>query len=129
MTRKPFRLKAQVALEKTEQEIFMKWLWKTKPEVHELSFAVPNGRTSAIEGLKYKRQGAKAGVPDVVVAFPVKPYHGLYIEFKRREGGKVSEAQQAWLDNLNRVGYLAVVAKGFDEAKNVMENYLLGCST
>lgn len=79
-----------------------------------------------MEGLKYKRLGAKAGVPDVVVAFPIKPYHGLYIEFKRREKGVISEAQQAWLDKLNKRGYLAVVAYGFDEAVKIVESYLRG---
>lgn len=89
-----------------------------------MAYAVPNGRTSMLEGLKYKRLGAKAGVPDVVVDFPVEPYHGLRIEFKRREGGVVSDAQQVWLDNLNKRGYLAVVAYGFEEAKKIIDQYL-----
>lgn len=107
----------------------MKWLWKAHNDVYEMTYAIPNGRTSMMEGLKYKRMGAKAGYPDVNVDFPVEPYHGLRIEFKRREKGIVSEAQQAWLDKLNRRGYLAVVAKGFDEAKIIMEDYLKSRST
>ncbi len=125
----PFKLKVQVPTEKSEQEIFMKWLWKAHSDVYEMAYAVPNGRTSMLEGLKYKRLGAKAGVPDVVVDFPVAPYHGLRIEFKRREGGVISDAQQAWLEKLNRRGYLAVVAKGFDEARVIVEKYLTGCSS
>ena len=89
-----------------------------------MAYAVPNGRTSMLEGLKYKRLGAKAGVPDVVIDFPVNPYHGLRIEFKRRDGGVVSEAQQSWLERLNKRGYLALVAKGFDQARIILENYL-----
>ena len=89
-----------------------------------MAYAVPNGRTSMLEGLKYKRLGAKAGVPDVVVDFPVAPHHGLRIEFKRREGGIVSEAQQAWLDNLNARGYVACVAKGWEEGAAIVEKYL-----
>lgn len=77
-----------------------------------------------LEGLKYKRLGAKAGVPDVVIDYPVLPYHGLRIEFKRREGGVVSEAQQDWLDKLNRLGYLACIAKGWEEGAAIVEKYL-----
>lgn len=124
MARKPFKLKVLVPTEKTEQEIFMKWLWKAYPKVYEMAYAVPNGRTSMLEGLKYKRLGAKAGVPDVVVDFPVEPYHGLRIEFKRREGGVVSETQQEWLDKLNRLGYLACIAKGWEEGAAIVEKYL-----
>lgn len=129
MPRKALKLKAQIPTEQTEQQIFMKWLWKAHSDVYEMAYAVPNGRTSMLEGLKYKRLGAKAGVPDVVVDFPVSPYHGLRIEFKRREGGIVSEAQTAWLENLNKRGYLAVVARGFDEARIMVEKYLSGSST
>ena len=120
----PFKLKTQAPTEKSEQEIFMKLLWKAHNEVYEMTYAIPNGRTSMMEGLKYKRLGAKAGYPDVNVDFPVASYHGLRIEFKRREGGVVSDAQQAWLEKLNKRGYLAVVAKGFDEARIIVENYL-----
>lgn len=43
---------------------------------------------------------------------------------KRLKGGRVSEEQKGWLSALTRQGYLAVVCKGWVEAKGVIEGYL-----
>jgi hypothetical protein len=117
----------QQPTEHQEQIAFMSWLARFNPLVYEMTYHIPNGRLSAIEGAKYKRLGAKSGVPDVCIAYPVEPYHGLYIEFKRRDGGSgVSENQELWLVRLNHVGYKAIVCKGWEEAKDVFESYLGG---
>lgn len=116
--------KSLIAPEAVEQETFMKWLAVAYPRVYELTYAVPNGRTSAKEGAKYKRLGAKAGYPDVNVDFPVSPYHGLRIEFKRRDGGVLSELQESWLERLSAKGYAACVACGWEEGKKIVEDYL-----
>ncbi len=88
-------------------------------------YAVPNGGwRSMTEAIKFKRCGVKAGVPDLCIPLPVEPYHGLYIELKRLSGSKTSEEQVEWLNFLQSKGYYAVVCKGFDEAKRVVEYYL-----
>lgn len=88
-------------------------------------FAIPNGGwRSMTEAIKFKRCGVKAGVPDLCIPFPIYPYHGLYIELKRTKGGKLSDEQDNWLNYLRSQGYYAVVAKGFDEAKEIVEHYL-----
>lgn len=121
------RLKCTMATEHQEQAAFMSWLAKFHPKVYELTYHVPNGRLSAAEGSKYKRIGAKSGVPDVCIALPVEPYHGLYIEFKRRDGGSgLSETQSTWITKLSCVGYRAVMAKGWEEAKRIVEKYIGG---
>ena len=48
----------------------------------------------------------------------------LYIELKRRSGGRVSDAQRGWIAALNRVGCLAVVCRGWEEAREVILDYL-----
>jgi hypothetical protein len=53
-------------------------------------------------------------------------YHGLYIELKRRHGGKVTPEQREWIDDLSKQGYAAIVCHGFDEAVSVIEEYLRG---
>lgn len=116
--------KSLIVSEAVEQETFMKWLAVAYPRVYEMTYSVPNGRTSAKEGSKYKRLGAKAGVPDVVVAFPVKPYHGCYIEFKRSTGGIISELQKVWMDKLKHHGYAVCVAYGWEQGKHIIEAYL-----
>ena len=88
-------------------------------------YAVPNGGSrNPIEAKNMKAEGVSAGVPDICIPVPNKKYHGLYIEMKRQRGGRVSEKQKEWIDRLNQNGYLAVVCRGFDEAKEVVESYM-----
>ena len=88
-------------------------------------YAVPNGGSrNPIEAKNMKAEGVSAGVPDICIPVPNKKYHGLYIEMKRQKGGRVSEKQKEWIDRLNRNGYLAVVCRGFKEAREVVEKYM-----
>jgi hypothetical protein len=88
-------------------------------------YAVPNGgRRSMTEGVRLKRQGVSAGVPDVCITLARKPYHGLYIELKRQSGGTVSIPQKEWIERLTVQGYKAAVAKGSDAAIALVEEYL-----
>ena len=64
------------------------------------------------------------GVPDLFLAVARGQYHGLFIELKRRKGGKVSLEQTQWLNELTIQGYLAVVSYGWDEAKGTILRYL-----
>jgi hypothetical protein len=49
---------------------------------------------------------------------------GLFIEMKRQKGGRISEEQSRWIAELNKSGYRAVVAYGFEDAKQIILNYL-----
>jgi hypothetical protein len=51
-------------------------------------------------------------------------YHGLFIEMKRQKGGTVSPTQRDWIEYLLAQGYQAVVCRGFDAAREVIEQYL-----
>lgn len=97
-------------------------------------YAVPNGgaRHKAVAG-KLKAEGVKAGVPDLCLPYPTEnlfcsmpySYHGLYIEMKSKDTkGRVSENQKEWLDYLDSVGYKVAVAWNFDEAVQIIEDYL-----
>ena len=95
----------------------------SKPQLR-LLYAVPNGgRRDRIEAAHLKRQGVKAGVPDICLAYPKGVYHGLYIELKVGKN-KPSQAQREWLDMLKSAGYMAVVCYGFQEARETIEKYL-----
>jgi hypothetical protein len=87
-------------------------------------FAIPNGghRHKAIAA-KLKIEGVKAGVPDICLPWPAQGYHGLYIEMKV-SGNKPTSKQIDYLEWLTGCGYLALVANGFDEAKEILCNYL-----
>lgn len=77
------------------------------------------------------RMGVRAGVPDMMVIIPperAKGGHGrlLFVEMKRTVGGTVSPHQKLWIEALNGIGdgVVAVVARGFDEARAATEQYL-----
>lgn len=102
-------------------------------------YAVPNGffASSGQKG-KMKAEGLRDGVPDIVLPVPrpqfldaYGPKHGLYIEMKReiyrnRKDGGCSEDQLKWLAYLNEVGYKAVVCYSWEEARDVILEYLNG---
>lgn len=72
---------------------------------------------------KNKAMGVRAGVPDMLIVFPDKV---LFLELKRLNGGKVSEAQKAWVEALTCVSgnVYAAIAAGFDEAKREIDDLL-----
>ena len=115
--------------EAKEQAILFEWavyVTKKYPELS-LMFHIPNGGSrNVIEARNLKAQGVRAGVPDICLPVPRGKHHGLFIELKRRHGGRVSDDQRGWIDALNRVGYLALVCHGFDEARKAILDYLGG---
>ena len=113
--------------EAQEQRTLFEWADALKGKYPELRWMhhIPNGGSrNMIEARHLKEQGVKAGVPDIFLPSPHGVYCGLYIEMKRREGGTVSAAQREWITELNRAGYKAVVAHGFDEARKAILEYL-----
>lgn len=110
--------------EEIEQIKFIAWL--DERNVH--CFHPRNGGSlNQIEGAKFKRMGVRRGVPDVVIPYARKTYHGLYIELKRVDGklSDVTEEQQWWLDFLTRQNYLARVAFGCEDGKKIVQDYFL----
>lgn len=111
----------KVPSEDYEQACLRKWL--TTQGI--LFFAVPNGgKRSLSEGMKFKRSGVQAGVPDIVIPIPSGGFHGLFIEMKRIKGGIIADSQIYWLSLLREKGYYAEVARGFIEARDIVTHYL-----
>jgi len=117
--------KAPVAAEHIEQKAFIKYC-------HSIGgpwlrfFAIPNGgdRHPAV-GAKLKAEGVRTGVPDLFLPIPRGPYHGLFIEMKRRKGGKLSSNQAEEINMLKASGYAVYVPEGWEEAVEVTKDYLL----
>lgn len=108
---------------KEDEEQIKLAVWLTKRNIK--FYAIPNGgKRNFWEAMKLKRTGVQRGVPDICVPIPSGGYHSLYIELKRQKGGVVSSEQREWLDWLNKAGFYARVAKGFEEAKVIVEFYL-----
>ena len=72
-----------------------------------------------------KREGVLAGVSDVFLPVAREKYHGLYIEMKVK-GGRLSDSQKWWIEEVSKQGYLAKVCFGWIEAKEVITKYLEG---
>ena len=81
-----------------------------------------NGETVCFE----VQVGVKPGVPDMFLPVAREGCHGLYIELKRRDGGRVSPEQTAWMDALARQGYKTALCHGWDAAREEIQRYLGG---
>ena len=66
-----------------------------------------------------------AGVPDMFLPIPIKPFHGLYIELKTHTG-KVAANQLEWQRRLRRWGYASEICRGADRAIEALQQYLSG---
>lgn len=90
-------------------------------------YHIPNGGSRGkAEAGRFKAEGVKSGVPDICLPVARGEYHGLYIELKRRQGGRLSVNQRIWIDELRRQGYCATVCNGWEEAVAVIVAYLEG---
>lgn len=93
-------------------------------------FAIPNQGAARLKNLQ--TEGVMKGVPDLFLAHAQCDsesrvrYCGLFIELKRRKGGKLSMEQISWLSKLTAEGYCAQVAYGWDEAREQILRYLKG---
>ena len=116
-----------IATEAQEQVALFEWAERSKGKYPELAmlYHIPNGGSrNPIEARHLREQGVRAGVPDICLPVPNLRYTALYIELKRRDGGRISSAQREWIAPLNRVGCRAVVCKGWDEARDEILMYL-----
>lgn len=122
-------MRYSVPLEEVEQACLFRWAGYQMAAMPELGLlhAIPNGgKRGKAEAARMKAGGVKAGVPDMCLPVSRGTYHGLYIELKRQQGGRVSEAQTWWLDKLRDQGYAAFVCYGWEEAAQVLQDYLMG---
>ena len=112
--------------EATEQETLIQWCgWQQGkyPEL-KLIYHVPNGGSrNTLEAANLKRQGVKAGVPDLCLPVARNGFHGLYIEMKYGKN-KTTENQKEWLEELTAQGYFTTVCYGAEEAERIIARYL-----
>ena len=102
---------------------WMDWHKAAYPELA-LAFHIPNGgKRNAAEAAHLKRQGVKAGVPDICLPVARDGYHGLFIELKVGKN-KTTPLQEKWLHDLAEQGYKAMVCYGWEEAAGQILRYL-----
>lgn len=108
------------------QSTFILWCKYNRiryPEL-DLIFAIPNGGVrDAVTGFRMKREGVRAGVPDLFLPAPREPFHGIFIEMKAK-GGRASQPQRDMMLALSAQGYKVVMCYSVDEAIHETEKYL-----
>lgn len=116
-----------IASEAQEQTALFSWA-KYHQICKDYLIAIPNGGSRhPVEARNLKRQGVRAGVSDIFLAYPMNSHHGLWIELKSlRHTAKLTIAQQTWLTRMRNAGYVAVCVAGWEIAKHVIEIYLDG---
>lgn len=83
-----------------------------------LWFAVPNGGSrNLLEAVNLKRQGLRAGVPDLCIIPKVGPV--CFIELKS-EDGRVSPLQNDWILKLVEYGCPVRVCRSLDEVRQFL---------
>lgn len=94
------------------------------PELR-LMFHIPNGGArSKSEAARFKAAGVKAGVPDIFLPAPSGKHSGLFIEMKRRKGGRISAEQEIYLKDLAQMGYAVCICYGWEDAADTIKTYL-----
>lgn len=89
-----------------------------------LLYAIPNGyKKSVAMAANAKREGLRAGVPDLVLPVAARGYNGLYVEMKK-QGGSADVKQREWHERLNEQGYLALTRWGWRDAWTLIRWYL-----
>lgn len=108
------------------QAALFEWAERQAVITHELSmlFAVPNSAAVGWHrGKTFKREGRKAGVPDVCLPVAREPFHGLFLELKV-PGKYPTPEQRLWHDRLRSQGYRVEVVRSVEEGMNVLLDYL-----
>ncbi|MGP9679952.1 VRR-NUC domain-containing protein [Halomonas sp. AOP27-A1-41] len=118
--------------EGNEQAVLIRWLLGEKMrgervgQLHDVTYHVPNGGVRSYKtAAAMKRQGAKAGVSDLVIMDARGGWFGLYLEFKASppHTAALADSQHDWLALAHDRGYCAVLAVGLEEAKRVLREY------
>jgi len=97
---------------------------KGKPCLHYL-YAIPNGGLrTRVTASRLKAGGVKSGVPDMCLPYPNGGYHGLYVELKQINTGRLRGSQRKWLDYLKDNGYKIVLAYNWLTIRETLITYI-----
>lgn len=106
------------ALEKDISSAIVRHLNELR-QVGALSFYVniEGGRRDARQQVALKRQGARPGRPDIELLLPGGKT--IFVELKRKKGGRLSPHQQQEIANLEGLGFETRVLRVADEADGI----------
>lgn len=116
-------------VEEAQQITGFEWLAQVAETLDpdlQLTYAVPNaGRRSVHLGVKMKRAGLRAGVPDTIAPFARRGYISFAAEYKTHsKTSKLSPNQIAWLDKLTAANHFTIVCKDWTEWRDALLWYI-----
>lgn len=117
-----------VPSESVEQQCLFRWAAYEagKYPVLRKMYHIPNGgKRGKAEAARFKAEGVKPGMPDVHLPTARGGYHSLYVEMKKQKGGRLSPDQKDRIAELEEEGNRVVVCMGWEEAANVILEYLM----
>ena len=89
-----------------------------------LVFAIPNGMpVSKRTRGRFVAEGLMQGVSDLFLPVARGGFHGMFIELKK-QNGRVSPEQKAFIAAVQQQGYYAKVVYGLDEIISTVLEYL-----
>ena len=112
----------------------MKWVGYNVGQWHDLRhlFHIPNGGLrNKVVATKMKAEGVKPGVSDYFLPVPAwdcdyyLQYHGLWIELKAQKKYPTT-SQREFLNDMRQQGYAAYWCMGWEEASQILLQYLRG---
>ncbi len=122
-------------IESKHQQAVVNWAWHTRlppaadidegDKVGHYLFAIPNGGArSPITASILRAEGVKAGVHDLMLPLLRQGFAGLWIEMKAPTKGVATKEQKDWQARMQRAGYRAEFCFGWEQAANVIADYL-----
>lgn len=126
------KIKKLIPTERQEQKALVKWI-KTQPKLRDYIIKLDNEGLRTYEQVSYiKAMGLCEGASDLFLAYPTTKHHGLWIEMKRNKKYPPSAKETAtWCSQIRfhrlmkEVGFAAEFCYGWEEAKRLIENYLM----
>ncbi|MDD6824560.1 MAG: VRR-NUC domain-containing protein [Oscillospiraceae bacterium] len=116
-------MRSNEAVEQTHLMEWTEYIAGRYPEIR-LLFHVPNGGSrNKIEAANLKKQGVKAGVPDLFLPVARGGHFGLFIEMKSGKN-RTTAQQKEWIEALKLQGYRCEVCYGWEAASEVLLDYL-----
>jgi hypothetical protein len=114
-------------MKQTEHQIqsaYFAWLETQRFNGVELIHAVPNGGARHIvAATKLKKEGVKAGVPDVLFPAARGGYIGLAIEFKANDGNP-SKEQRERITKMQLEGWCVILCWDWQAAARATQGYV-----
>lgn len=125
------RMKLPIPSENQEQRALVKWL-SYHPTVRNFYCKLNNeGKRTEQQGFNLKLMGLRSGVSDLLIYYPTKTYHGLWLEMKRNKKYTKSEmstatwiAQEEFLKLVKSVGFAGEFCYGYQAAIKIIDAYL-----